>query len=365
MATSTRRGFGHIITKLAFISLLVAGFKLSAVTNVVVEAGQTFTFEPPNRVYNSETYELVVNAGATIQLPPSGNFHAFVYMKGEGTVTFKKPDYTPYNGGDQVSFKNGIAAESTVNVVIEDVIYNLKKQIVIALPFREEYAETPYEELSAKAEELTIEFLARIPRIRALVNTDMQASFEGDPAAFNKAEIVLCYPGLLASTINRLAHELFLLGVPLIPRMMTEHAHSKTGIDIHPGATIGEYFFMDHGTGIVVGETSIIGKHVKIYQGVTIGALSTRGGQRLRGAKRHPTIEDNVTIYAGASILGGETTIGEGSVIGSNVFITSSVKPGSRISVKTQELIIHNKTDDLEHGGSFEETKPDDTWLEE
>ena len=222
--------------------------------------------------------------------------------------------------------------DSRIAVVIEDVIYNLKKQIVIALPFREEYAETPYEELSAKAEELTIEFLARIPRIRALVNTDMQASFEGDPAAFNKAEIVLCYPGLLASTINRLAHELFLLGVPLIPRMMTEHAHSKTGIDIHPGA---------------------------------IGALSTRGGQRLRGAKRHPTIEDNVTIYAGASILGGETTIGEGSVIGSNVFITSSVKPGSRISVKTQELIIHNKTDDLEHGGSFEETKPDDTWLEE
>ena len=255
--------------------------------------------------------------------------------------------------------------DSRIAVVIEDVIYNLKKQIVIALRFREEYAGTSYEELSERAEELTIEFLARIPKIRALVNTDMQASFEGDPAAFNKAEIVLCYPGLLASTINRLAHELFLLGVPLIPRMMTEYAHSKTGIDIHPGATIGEYFFMDHGTGIVVGETSIIGKHVKIYQGVTIGALSTRGGQRLRGAKRHPTIEDNVTIYAGASILGGETTIGEGSVIGSNVFITSSVKPGSRISVKTQELIIHNTADDIEIHGSFEETKPDDTWLEE
>ncbi len=255
--------------------------------------------------------------------------------------------------------------DSRIAVVIEDVIYNLKKQIVIALRFREEYVETPYEELNEKAEQLTIEFLSRIPRIRALVNTDMQASFEGDPAAFNKAEIVLCYPGLLASTINRLAHELFLLGVPLIPRMMTEYAHSKTGIDIHPGATIGEYFFMDHGTGIVVGETSIIGRHVKIYQGVTIGALSTRGGQRLRGAKRHPTIEDNVTIYAGASILGGETTIGEGSVIGSNVFITSSVRPGSRISVKTQELIIHNKADDIEKHGSFEETKPDDTWLEE
>ena len=125
--------------------------------------------------------------------------------------------------------------------------------------------------------------------------------------------------------------------------MMTEYAHSRTGIDIHPGATIGRYFFMDHGTGIVVGETSVIGEHVKIYQGVTIGALSTKGGQSLRGAKRHPTIEDDVTIYAGASILGGETVIGKGSVIGSNVFITSSVKPGTRMSVKTQELVIKHR----------------------
>ena len=182
------------------------------------------------------------------------------------------------------------------------------------------------------------------------------------------AVAVTCAPGIIGALlvgVNFAKSAALALGVPLIPRMMTEYAHSKTGIDIHPGATIGEYFFMDHGTGIVVGETSIIGKHVKIYQGVTIGALSTRGGQRLRGAKRHPTIEDNVTIYAGASILGGETTIGEGSVIGSNVFITSSVKPGSRISVKTQELIIHNTADDIEIHGSFEETKPDDTWLEE
>ena len=283
--------------------------------------------------------------------------------------------------------------DSRIAVVIEDVIYNLQKQIAIALRFKEEYAAETDFELRMSAEELAIDFLDRIPHIRALVNTDMQASYEGDPAAFSKDEIVLCYPGLLASTINRLAHELFLLGVPLIPRMMTEYAHSKTGIDIHPGATIGEYFFMDHGTGIVVGETSIIGKHVKVYQGVTIGALSTRGGQRLKGAKRHPTIEDNVTIYAGASILGGDTTIGghptiednvtiyagasilggdttigEGSVIGSNVFITSSVKPGTRISVKTQELIIRNGEDDSEFGSApepaedMEESRPDDTW---
>lgn len=258
--------------------------------------------------------------------------------------------------------------DSRITVVIEDVLYNLQKQIAIALRFKDEYADAPYETVRVEAEEMAIAFLEKIPQIRALVNTDMQASYEGDPAAFSKDEIVLCYPGLLASTVNRLAHELFLLGVPLIPRMMTEYAHSKTGIDIHPGATIGEYFFMDHGTGIVVGETSIIGRHVKVYQGVTIGALSTRGGQRLRGAKRHPTIEDNVTIYAGASILGGETTIGEGSVIGSNVFITSSVRPGTRISVKTQELVIQNKDDDVELGGTpekvenFHDSQTDDTW---
>lgn len=258
--------------------------------------------------------------------------------------------------------------DGRIAVVVEDVIYNLQKQIAIALRFKEEYAaETDYE-LKMSAEELAIDFLDRLPKIRALVNTDMQASYEGDPAAFSIDEIVLCYPGLLASTVNRLAHELFLLGVPLIPRMMTEYAHSRTGIDIHPGATIGEYFFMDHGTGIVVGETSIIGKHVKIYQGVTIGALSTRGGQRLKGAKRHPTIEDNVTIYAGASILGGDTTIGEGSVIGSNVFITSSVKPGTRVSVKTQELIIHNDEDDIKKYGGVEmiedprDSETDSTW---
>ena len=138
--------------------------------------------------------------------------------------------------------------------------------------------------------------------------------------------------------MNRIAHELHQLGVPLIPRIMTEHAHSLTGIDIHPGATIGSYFFIDHGTGVVIGETTRIGSGAKIYQGVTLGALSTRGGQSLRGAKRHPTLEDNVTVYSGASILGGETVIGEGAVIGSNAFITSSVPGGTRVSIKNPEL---------------------------
>lgn len=244
-----------------------------------------------------------------------------------------------------------------VSVLIEDVSYNLQKQVTIALAFTPEYAHASEAERREAAEEKVITFLGKIPHIRALVDTDLQAFYDGDPAAYNKEEIVLCYPGFYAISVNRLAHELFLLGIPLIPRVMTEHAHSRTGIDINPGATIGKYFFMDHGTGIVVGETSIIGDHVKVYQGVTIGALSTRGGQSLRGKKRHPTIEDDVTIYAGASILGGNTIIGKGSVIGSNVFITRSVKPGTRVSVKTQELTIKGGG-----GFEFEEENPDDTW---
>ena len=163
-----------------------------------------------------------------------------------------------------------------------------------------------------------------------------------DPDRFEGLETVYVKKGdtwaPISITVNRLAHELFLLKVPLIPRIMTEYAHRQTGIDIHPGATIGKYFCIDHGTGIVVGETTVIGDHVKVYQGVTLGALSTRGGQSLRGKRRHPTIEDNVTIYAGASILGGETIIGQNSVIGSNVFLTRSVAPNMRVTVANQEL---------------------------
>ena len=263
---------------------------------------------------------------------------------------YREKNYRSYNDNSRIS------------ILIEDVIYNLIKQTAIALRFREAYAQATEAEIKDAAEEIAIEFISRIPKIRELLDTDMEAFYQGDPAAYNKEEIVLCYPGLLASTVNRLAHELFLLKVPLIPRMMTEYAHSRTGIDIHPGATIGKYFFMDHGTGIVVGETSIIGEHVKIYQGVTRGALSTRGGQSLRGAKRHPTIEDNVTIYAGASILGGETVIGAGSVIGSNVFITSSVKPGTRMSVKTQELVIRHREEIEGPREHAEEDKGSENW---
>lgn len=224
-------------------------------------------------------------------------------------------------------------ARHNLSMLIEDVMYNLNKQIAIVLRGQMEEAQA-----EKKAQEISLEFFRAIPGVRAICQTDVEAFFDGDPAAYSTDEIIFCYPGLFAVTVYRLAHVLYTLGVPMLPRIMTEHAHSITGIDINPGAAIGKYFFIDHGTGIVVGETTVIGDHVKIYQGVTLGALTTRGGQSLRGKKRHPTIEDNVTIYAGASILGGETVIGKDSVIGSNVFITHSIPASTTVSVKSQEL---------------------------
>lgn len=222
-------------------------------------------------------------------------------------------------------------------MTIEDVAYHLNKQILLALKYTAK-EENDVEKLTEQAEKDTVTFLKKIPDVRAMLETDLEAAFQGDPAAKYRDEIILSYPGMFAITVNRLAHELFLLEVPLIPRIMTEYAHSITGIDIHPGATIGKYFFIDHGTGVVVGETTVIGDRVKIYQGVTLGALSTRGGQKLRDVRRHPTIEDDVTIYSGASILGGETVVGKNSVIGSNVFITSSIPADTKVSMKDQDL---------------------------
>ena len=227
---------------------------------------------------------------------------------------------------------------NNLSMQLEDVLYNLSKQISIVLKYLPEYGGKEERELLYEGERLSLQFLEKITKIRELIQTDLQAAYDGDPAAFNKPEIIFSYPGLYATMVNRIAHELYLLGIPLIPRIMTEHAHTATGIDIHPGAVLGKYFFIDHGTGIVIGETAIIGDNVKIYQGVTIGALSTRDGQKLHGKKRHPTIEDNVTIYAGASILGGDTVIGHDSVIGGNAFITTSIPADTRVSIKNQEL---------------------------
>lgn len=226
-----------------------------------------------------------------------------------------------------------------VGDIIENIRYNLIKQIVKA--YRCVNCEgKEISMLQTKAAEKCDRFLDKLVEVQDILVTDVDAAYEGDPAAYSKDEIIYSYPGIYAIMVYRLAHELQLLEVPLIPRIMTEHAHSKTGIDIHPGAQIGKYFFIDHGTGIVIGETTVIGEHVKVYQGVTLGGLSTSGGQLLKGKKRHPTIEDNVTIYSGASILGGNTVIGEGALIGGNAFVTKSVPPHTRVisSVGSQFL---------------------------
>jgi len=260
---------------------------------------------------------------------------------------FREKTYKIYN------FKNSLP------VLVEDIFYHLNRQIVLALGFcpgRTHGCETDREE---EASRICAAFFRRIPHIREIVETDLQAALDGDPAANCKEIIILSYPGLFAVAVNRLAHELYLLGVPLIPRLMTEYAHSKTGIDIHPAATIGKYFFIDHGTGVVIGETTEIGDNVKLYQGVTLGALSTRDSQRLRGRKRHPTIEDNVTIYAGASVLGGNTVVGANSVVGGSAFITSSIPRDTVVTVKNLELEYKQRNADQR---KTEEIRQSEDW---
>ena len=191
---------------------------------------------------------------------------------------------------------------------------------------------------------LVARFVERLPEVRACLAEDVEAAHEGDPASKSFAEIVVAYPSIQAVTVHRLAHQLFRLGVPVLARIMAEYAHGRTGIDIHPGARIGRRFFIDHGTGVVIGETTLIGDRVQIYQGVTLGALSPRRGQKLRGVKRHPTIEDDVTIYAGTTILGGDTVIGRGSVIGGNVWLTHSVPPESVVLIESPRQTLGDKS---------------------
>ena len=193
------------------------------------------------------------------------------------------------------------------------------------------------EKIEIDIDDVICNFLDSLPEVDRLLKTDIEAIFDGDPACMSESEIILCYPGLTAIFTYRIAHVLYLLNIPTLPRILTEFAHSKTGIDIHPGAKIDAYFFIDHGTGIVIGETCVIGKHVKIYQGVTLGGLSLRKGRELSGVKRHPTIMDNVTIYSGASIFGGDTVIGTGTTIGSNAFITESVEDNMTVTIKGEK----------------------------
>ncbi len=228
-----------------------------------------------------------------------------------------------------------LSREAFAEGMLVTLYERLRKEMKVALSDRG----TP-EEVKAEAEKITAQFLSQIPKAQELLMKDVEATMAGDPAAQSKEEVVLAYPGLFAILVYRYAHILYELKVPMIPRIMSEYAHGKTGIDINPGASIGEYFFIDHGTGIVIGETAIIGNNVKIYQGVTIGALSTRKGQALAGKKRHPTIEDNVIIYANATILGGNTVVGKNATVAGNTFVTESIPEGAKVSAMMPELVV-------------------------
>ena len=249
----------------------------------------------------------------------------------------KKAIFPGYFDGETLT---DTSAEYYEGYLLTEIYRRLKPQLEIA--FRLPTSEVDFDMAEERAEEVCAKLICALPEIRRLLICDVEAGFNGDPAAKSRAEIIVSYPGLLAIFVYRVAHILYLENVPLIPRIMTEYAHGRTGIDINSGATIGEYFFIDHGTGVVIGETTVIGNHVKLYQGVTLGALSTRSGQELSGVKRHPTICDNVTIYANSTVLGGETVIGNGVIIGGNAFITKSIPDYTKIIVKSPEMIFKN-----------------------
>lgn len=251
-----------------------------------------------------------------------------------------------------------------VGVLVSQLRERLQRQIGLSLCYQRELTDCTCELVSfkQKAVELTATFLRSLPSIRAMLIEDVQAAYDGDPAALNLDEVILAYPGLLAITVYRHAHALHSLGVPMMPRIMTEWAHSQSGADIHPGAEIGGSFFLDHATGAVIGETSRIGSHVKLYQGVTLGALShprDEQGRVIRGAKRHPSVDDNVTVYANATVLGGETLVGSGSLIGGSVFLTHSVPAGTRVAMKPPELRVRFANDPAPSGPSEPERSTD------
>jgi serine O-acetyltransferase len=250
--------------------------------------------------------------------------------------------YPGYFGRQDLSADN---LNAHVEHMLAALLPRLEHEVEQCLCYgRERDADLPQlGECAPRAHEVAQIFLRRLPQIRTLLIRDVQAAFDGDPAALNLDEIILAYPGVLAVSVYRIAHALYDLGVPMMARIMTEWAHSKTGCDIHPGATIGAAFFIDHATGVVIGETTHIGEGVKIYQGVTLGALSLprdSSGHLIRGKKRHPTVEDGATLYANATVLGGETVVGANSVIGGSVFLTFSVPPRSRVSLKEPELRV-------------------------
>jgi serine O-acetyltransferase len=252
---------------------------------------------------------------------------------------------------DQIIHSSELKVETAA--LMDAVRERLEDEIYKSLDYRTP-AGLAKKDLRPTAHDWTLEFLAKLPHLRELLHTDAEAAFNGDPAALSQEEIIVAYPCMEAIAVHRLAHELYKKSVPLIPRIMAEWAHARTGMDLHPGATIGTHFFVDHCTGTVIGETSVIGNHVKMYQGVGLVAKSLKAGQALKGTKRHPTIEDRVTIYAGATIMGGDTVVGEGSTIGANVFLTHSVPPGSLVLPEESKTKILTKKERAAQEVSFE-----------
>lgn len=271
------------------------------------------------------THAAVPLYGKKLRLPDRGAIIGII-------KEFRRLLFPAYFGDAQLM---ALPPENYAALLLERIETALTAQVALALPEGQAFA----------AAALTHEILEQLPRIQQTLMTDIEATFDGDPAAADKEEIIFAYPGLFAIFVYRIAHELYLRQVPMIPRMMTEYAHSRTGIDIHPGAQIGPWFFIDHGTGIVIGETTVIGSHVKLYQGVTLGALSPRAGHASLPGKRHPTVCDYVTIYSGASILGGETVIGEHSVVGGNAFLTGSVADNTRVVITAPETVFKTRSD--------------------
>jgi serine O-acetyltransferase len=250
---------------------------------------------------------------------------------------------------DKVIHSSEIKVETAA--LLDNVLGTLEDEIYKSLEYNPP-PEIPKKDLRKVAHSRTLKFLETLPEIRDLLQTDTEAAFNGDPAALSKEEVIVAYPFIEAIAVQRLAHELYLDNIPLIPRIMAEWAHARTGMDLHPGAQIGSHFFVDHCTGTVIGETTIIGNHVKMYQGVGLVAKSLAAGQALRGQKRHPTIEDRVTIYANATIMGGDTIVGEGSTIGANVFLTNSVPPNSIVVQEDANVKVMKKRPKGESGAA-------------
>lgn len=322
-------------------------------------AAYPMTQDPTNEAHNA-IQNAAQEIAASLRFPqrddpaPVPEFDSLIRMIGQLKAVV-------YPGG-RAQEVSAAKVQEDLSTQLADLHHLISKQMVIAFARHfeacEDMANTDCaaaanfsdlkrpQNLVAHCEHLATEFIKSLPQIRSTLQTDVAAAFVGDPACTNFDEVILCYPGLHAVTVYRLAHELYKLDVPFLPRMMTEWVHGETGVDIHPGAQIGQSFFIDHGTGVVIGQTCEIGDHVKVYQGVTLGALSFPRddmGQLVRNAKRHPTIEDNVVIYANATILGGDTTVGHDSVIGSSVWLTNSVEPHTTVIMEKPKLRMRSQ----------------------